>query len=78
MVMKDMQENSHSDGRAGSPEQLGAMGLSVFAYARPGEVEGQPVFTIHAADGSHIGIAPTRDHAHAAMIQHGLIPMSVH
>jgi hypothetical protein len=79
MVMNDLHRNTHADkADVTSAEALGALGLSVFAYAKPAEVEGQRVFTIHAADGSHIGTAPSREHAHAAMIQHGLIPMSLH
>ncbi len=77
--MNDLQRNSPVDGAAkASAEPLVAMGLSVVAYARPAEVEGQPVFTIHAADGSQIGLAPTREYAHGAMIEHGLIPVSLH
>ena len=77
--MDDLHRNSQSDRTDGrSAEQFSVMGLSLFAYAKPAEAEGQPVFTIHAADGSHIGTAPSREYAHAAMIQHGLIPMSLH
>ena len=77
--MDDRHQNSHTDRTdSKTAEPFITMGLSVFAYAKPAEIEGQPVFTIHAADGSHIGTAPSRDHAHAAMIQHGLIPMALH
>lgn len=77
--MNDLQRNSPADGTANAAaEPFIAMGLSVVAYARPAEVEGQPVFTIHAADGSQIGVAPTRERANGAMIQHGLIPVSLH
>lgn len=76
--MDNLHRISHGDSDGKTVEDFGAFGLSVFAYARPGEAEGQPIFTIHAADGSHIGTAPNRLHAHAAMIQHGLIPLSLH
>jgi hypothetical protein len=38
---------------------LTSLGLHGVAYAKPGTVDGQNGFTIHAADGSAIGFAPT-------------------
>ena len=59
--MDDRHQNTHADRTdSKTAEPFVTMGLSVFAYAKPAEIEGQPVFTIHAADGSHIGTAPSR------------------
>lgn len=60
---------------AGSLEQVG---LDVLAYARPTLIEGQVAFAIHGADGSQLGMAPSRELAHAAMVQHGLVPVGLH
>lgn len=35
-------------------------------------------WSIHAADGTHMGLAPSRDLAFAAIVQHELEPLSVH
>jgi hypothetical protein len=35
-------------------------------------------WAIHAADGTHMGLAPSRDLAFAAIKQHELEPLSVH
>ncbi|MBC7953494.1 MAG: DUF1150 family protein [Rhodospirillaceae bacterium] len=35
-------------------------------------------WSIHAADGTHMGLAPSRDLAFAAIKQHELEPLSVH
>ena len=53
-------------------------GLNAVAYARPTIIEGQVAFAIHGADGAQIGMAPSRDLAHAAMLQHGLVPVGLH
>jgi hypothetical protein len=41
-------------------------------------VNGVAAFSIHAADGTQIGIAPNRDVAFAAVVQHELEPVSLH
>ena len=77
--MNDRQQNNDVDGGAGHTAQpFSAIGLSAVGYARPAELDGRQIFAIHAADGAQIGAAPTREHAHAAMIQNGLIPLSLH
>jgi hypothetical protein len=44
----------------------------------PTVVNGVTGFSIHAADGTQIGMAPSRDIAFAAVKQHELEPVSLH
>ena len=61
-----------------TPQDFAAMGMQQVAYIRPAVVNGVTAFTIHAADGTQIGMAPNRDVAAAAVIQHELEPVSLH
>lgn len=61
-----------------TPQDFAVMGLQQVAYIRPAIVNGVMAFTIHAADGTQIGMAPNRDVAFAAVIQHELEPVSLH
>ncbi len=53
-------------------------GLNNVAYLRPALVNGQPIYAIHAADGSQLALVATRDVGLAAMHQHDLEPASLH
>ena len=61
-----------------TPQDFAVMGMQQVAYVRPTVVNGITAFTIHAADGTQIGMAPNRDIAFAAVIQHELEPVSLH
>ena len=61
-----------------SPQDLMALGLEHIAYIRPIEIEGDAVFAVHAADGTRIAIAKSRDLAVAAIRHHELEALSVH
>jgi len=61
-----------------SPQDFAAMGMQHLAYIKPAVVNGVSAFTIHAADGTQIGMAPNRDVAFAAVLQHELEPVSLH
>jgi len=61
-----------------TPQDFAAMGIQQVAYIRPAMVNGIVTFSIHAADGTQIGMAPNRDIAFAAVIQHELEPVSLH
>ena len=61
-----------------SPQDFAAMGMQHLAYIKPALVNGVSTFTIHAADGTQIGMAPNRDVAFAAVVQHELEPVSLH
>jgi len=78
--------NKHVTAHAVAPPVDRSMSISDFAnwgvpaiafvkHVRMGEVDG---WSIHAADGTQMGVAPTRDVAFAALRQHDLEPASVH
>ncbi len=61
-----------------SEQQLAALGVSHIAYVKPVIVNGVQGFAIHAADGTPMAIAGNRDVAVAAVVQHEMMPLSVH
>jgi hypothetical protein len=52
--------------------------LNQVAYIKPVVDNGQPAFSIHAADGTQLAIIGDRDTAFAAVRSHDLEPVSVH
>ena len=48
------------------------------AYIKPVLDNGQPAFSVHAADGTPLAIIGDRDTAFAAVRSHDLEPVSVH
>lgn len=61
-----------------SPQDFAMVGMQQLAYVKPAVVNGVTGFSIHAADGTQIGLAPSRDIAFAAVRQHELEPLSLH
>ena len=61
-----------------SEEQLAALGMSHIAYVKPVVVNGEAGFAIHAADGTPMALAGDRATAMAAIVQHEMLPLSVH
>jgi hypothetical protein len=59
-------------------DQLGALGVSHIAYVKPVIVNGEAGFAIHAADGTPMALAGDRATAMAAIVQHEMLPLSVH
>jgi hypothetical protein len=53
-------------------------GTPEVAFVKRVLVDDQEGWSIHAADGTHMGLAPSRDLAFAAIRQHELEPFSVH
>lgn len=53
-------------------------GVPEIAFVKRQEAEGTVTWSIHAADGTPMGLAPSRDLAFAAIRQHDLEPVSVH
>lgn len=53
-------------------------GVQQIAYIRPVMVDGVAAISIHAADGTPIGAAPTAELAIAAIEQHELAAVLVH
>jgi len=58
--------------------QLGALGVSQIAYVKAIMVNGSEGFAIHAADGTPMALAADRATAMAAIVQHEMMPLSVH
>jgi hypothetical protein len=61
-----------------SEQQLAALGVSHIAYLKPVVVNGLQGFAIHAADGTPMAVAGNREVAVAAVVQHEMLPLSVH
>lgn len=61
-----------------SAEQFAKLGMAQIAYVRPVIVNGSSGFAIHAADGTPMAVAGDRDVAVAAILQHEMVPTSVH
>jgi hypothetical protein len=61
-----------------SEQQLAALGVSHIAYVKPVIVNGVQGFAIHAADGTPMAVAGDWDVAVAAVMQHEMLPLSVH
>ena len=53
-------------------------GLPQLAFIKRIMVDDAVGWSIHAADGTQVGLAPSRDLAFAAVRQHELEPLSVH
>lgn len=59
-------------------KDLASLGLTHVAYVKPVTVEGRTAYSIHAADGTEMGVMDDRDVAFSAIRVHDLEPMSVH
>jgi hypothetical protein len=78
VVNPPAQEVVAFDVRHLSEQQLAALGVSHIAYVKPVMVDGVQGFAIHAADGTPMAVAGNRDLAVAAVVQHEMLPLSVH
>ena len=54
------------------------LGVQDVAFVKSVRLEDETVYTIHAADGTQMGLSPNRDIAYAAIRQQGMEPVSVH
>jgi hypothetical protein len=61
-----------------SSREFFALGVQNIAYVKEVTEDGVTGYAIHAADGSRLGLAETRDLAIVALKQHDLEPHSVH
>ncbi len=75
--MTDMIANTPVTGPM-TPADFAHWGLPGIAYVKRIVVDDETGWSIHAADGTQIGLAPDRDLAFASVRQHDLEPMSVH
>jgi hypothetical protein len=64
--------------RSMSAQDFARLGVQEVAYMRPVLLNGARVVSIHAADGTPIGAAPTASLAMAAIVQHDMEPALVH
>jgi hypothetical protein len=61
-----------------STEELARLGMQQIAYVKPVMMNGEPAFSIHAADGTPMAVAGDRDVAISAILQHEMLPTLVH
>ena len=61
-----------------SARELALLGMQDIAYVKRAVVNGEPGYTVHAADGTQIAAFVDRDVAFATVRQHDLEPLSVH
>ena len=59
-------------------QDLMALGLNEVAYIRPVVENGQKLFAVHGADGTRLGLMPTRETAVGAMLQNDLELVPLH
>jgi hypothetical protein len=59
-------------------QDLAALGIGEIAYLRPANVQGEELIAVMAADGRQIGMAPDRETAAHAALQHELVLVPLH
>ena len=64
--------------RDASARELSSFGLEDTAYIKSVTVDGQKLHSIHAADGTPLTVVAERDLAFATVLQHEMLPASVH
>lgn len=83
-----MNTQDNTTATAGKPEladirnlsalEFARLGVSQIAYIKPVMVEGGRAFAIHGADGAPLAVTQDRDLALAAIVQHEMVPISLH
>jgi hypothetical protein len=61
-----------------SSQAFAALGLQDVAYIKPVQREGKTMIAVHAADGTELAVAESRDVAMAFIRQNDLEPLSAH
>jgi len=61
-----------------SQQDFAALGIGEVAYLRSLTVQGQEVVAVMGADGRQVGLAPDRERAFAAALQHELVLVPLH
>ena len=77
-VVASVEDMVTFDVRHLSEQQLATLGVSHIAYVKRVSVNGVQGFAIHAADGTPMAVAGDWDVAIAAVVQHEMLPLSVH
>lgn len=78
MNRHDMMDEFEIDPRLMSAEAFAALGLEEMAYVRPVVEDGEAMFAVFSASGQRLALMGDRDTAMAAILQHDMIPVSVH
>ena len=63
--------NTNINPRHLSHRDLAMLGVQDVAFVKSVRLEDETVYTIHAADGTQMGLSPNRDIAYAAIRQQG-------
>ena len=61
-----------------SAQDFAAFGVDLLAYVKPVTLDGNPGFSIHAADGTPLTVVVGRAAAFATIRRHEMEPVSVH
>lgn len=61
-----------------SSQAFAALGLQDVAYIKPVQHDGKTMVAVHAADGTELAVAESRDVAMAFVLQNELEPLSAH
>jgi hypothetical protein len=61
-----------------SPQAFAALGVQDVAYVKPIIRDGKALIAVHAADGTEVAVADSRELAVALVRQHELEPLSAH
>jgi hypothetical protein len=61
-----------------SSQAFAALGIEDVAYIKPVQREGKAMIAVHAADGTELAVADSRDVAMAFVRQNDLEPLSAH
>jgi hypothetical protein len=61
-----------------SSQAFAALGIEDVAYIKPVQREGKAMIAVHAADGTELAVAHSRDVAMAFVRQNDLEPLSAH
>jgi hypothetical protein len=77
-MKETIKEQGQRTMRAMTASDLATWGVPDIAFVKRVVVNDEVGWSIHAADGTHMGLASTRDLAFAAVRQHDLEPYSVH
>ena len=76
--MTMMDANCLEKSRIMSDYDLAVLGLEYVAYVKPMKVEGNAVYSVHAADGTEIAVLGNRDIAVATICHHNMEPVCLH
>ncbi len=67
-----------ADPRALTARQFANLGVWKMAYVRAVTIDGMPAFVIHAANGLPMAMAAEHDVALATIVQHRMVPATLH